>query len=190
MQYSTIHYNTIQYSTIHIKIIQHNTCTFQFNTVNWCSNGIFKLNFTLRWWIILIMNKMKLQLYPSVITVDKTTHLAAHWQWECRSGRWGRNQMFCLPLCTREALQCSLLSGSETGTDTGKKRFKNTKGPVLYMRVFVQGRKSFRDELISVPGNFLAAICMVLGRHELVRRWSHPRPNYRDELTSWDENSI
>ena len=36
------------------------------------------------------------------------------------------------------------------------------------MRVFVPGRKSSLDELISVPGNFLTAIYMALGRDELV----------------------
>ena len=37
-----------------------------------------------------------------------------------------------------------------------------------YMKVYVPGRKTSRNELISVPGNFLAIVYVALGRDEPV----------------------
>ena len=47
----------------------------------------------------------------------------------------------------------------------------------LYLRrlheSFRPRKKSSRDELISVAGNFLAAVYMALGRNELIQGWTH-----------------
>ena len=51
---------------------------------------------------------------------------------------------------------------------------------------FRPGGKPSRDELISVPGNFLVSIYMVLCRDELVLGWPYPGSKNRDELTSRD----
>ena len=57
----------------------------------------------------------------------------------------------------------------------------SSKGSPVYMRVFVQERKSSQDGLISVPCNLLANIYMMsLSRDELV-----PIPNTGIDIPGW-----